>query len=1097
MNRHLTLIAVLCLGSLFSTAQENNPLINSAEAIQAGVKLYDDGKYKEALKEYQKVKAGDTNYVWAQYEMALTCATDSQFTWGIKICEDALAGIKERERCPELLTQYGILLDYDGQQERSLKIFDSAIAVYPAYTMLYVSKGTTLLRMKKYKEAEKVFKQTLLINPFSASAHYKLGLCALNQGNIVPAYLSLVANLLMEPEGRFAMNSISLLDNIAKGKDDIVELVNKRTEEPDENFRMIEQIVLSKIALDKNYKSIINLDDPISRQLQVICEKLSFEAGDKDYWMQFYVPFFKKAFEEKQFEYLVNYAFSGVSLPAIKEYNRKRKKDIEAFTTGLVEYLKIIRSTRELDVAKRTTSGAYYHYENGSLIGKGATTNNGEKLTGPWEFYFAAGNKKATGLYNEKGEKEGDWKYYYFNGQVKGEEFYRGGKQEGKETYYFDHGVVSSRASYKNGDADGEHIIYYRDGIVKAIEQYQNGKLNGIRKSFTTAGLLQSEVNYVNGVQNGGFKTFHANGKLESEGKYVDDKLSGPYKAWYDDGVVSVTAQYDQDKPTGEMKKYHENGKLKSVENYVNGVVEGEYISYYDNGQINTKYTNKKGKTDGDIQYYDKDGKLYSTVTFDNDKPKVAKYFDKTGKQISISEVSKGKLDLTTYRADGSKKVFTPYSIKGEVNGTQVFYFGSGKEKETNTYVNSELTGPSISYFPNGQKSIASTYSAGKKDGYYISWFLHGTKQEEGWYAADELQGEWLTYNEQGVVVSRTNFLNGELNGIKTAYWPNGKLESETLYDMGTLLEMTEYDTTGKVLNKVKLKNGTGKFTSLYITGKLCSEGNYVNGNLEGLYKHYYFDGSTQVLQYFKNGLRDSIYRSYNYGGKLSAEGMYKLGDKTGTWKYYHEDGSLSRTEEFKGGKLHGTRTYFFKNGKPDTEIAYKNGDRDGLYKKYSEEGVLVYQMRYDEDVLAGYSYLDKNNQLVPEIPLVQGNGAVRSFYPNGNAAVAVEYVEGSQHGNYKLYHTNGKLSLENTENYGNSEGQLKEYYADGTLRSVYSYLHDNTHGPYKEYNEKGVLIEEGGSYNGNDHGEIRYYDESGKLKQTRIYYYGNLLSVK
>lgn len=1097
MNRHLTLFAVLCLGSLFTTAQENNPLINSAEAIQAGIKLYDDGKYKEALKEYQKVKTGDTNYVWALYEMALTCATDSQFTLGIKISEQALACNSERERCPELLAQYGNLLDYDGQQERSLQIYDSALAIYPAYTMLYIGKGTTLLRMKKYREAEKVFKQTLLISPFSASAHYKLGLCALNQGNIVPAYLSLVANLIMEPEGRFAMNSISLLDNIAKGKDDIMELVNKRTEEPDENFRLIEQIVLSKIALDKNYKSIINLDDPISRQLQVICEKLSFDGGDKDFWMQFYVPFFRKAFDDKKFEYLINYAFSGVNIPAIKEFNRKKKKDIEAFTTELVEYLKVIRTTRELEVAKRNTSGTCYYYENGSLVGKGVTKNNGEQLTGPWEFYFPAGNKKALGLYNEKGEKEGDWKYYYFNGQVKGEENYRSGKQEGKETYYFDHGIVSSRANYKNGEADGEHITYYRDGVIKAIEQYQNGKLNGIRKSFTTTGLLQSEVTYVNGVQNGSFKTYHANGKVESEGKYVDDKLSGPYKAWYNDGAVSVTAQYDQDKPTGEMKKYHENGKLKSVENYVNGVVEGEYISYYDNGQINAKYTNKKGKIDGDIQYYDKDGKLFSTVTFENDKPKAAKFFDKAGKQISISEVSKGKLDVVAYRPDGSKKVFTPYSSKGEINGIQVFYFASGKEKETNTYVNSELTGASVSYFPNGQKSIASTYSAGKKDGYYTAWFLHGTKQEEGWYKNDELQGEWLTYNEQGVLVSRTSFLNGELNGLKTAYWPNGKLESETLYDMGTLLEMTEYDTTGKVLNKVKLKNGNGKFTSLYVTGKLCSEGNYVNGNLEGLYKHYFFDGSTQVLQYFKKGLRDSIYKSYNYGGKLSAEGLYNLGDKAGAWKYYREDGSLSRTEEYKGGKLHGTRTYFFKNGKPDTEIAYKNGDREGLNKKYSEDGALVYQMRYDEDILTGYSYLDKNNQLVPEIPLVQGNGAVKSFFPNGNAGVVVDYVEGNQHGNYKLYYPNGKLCLENTENYGNSEGQLKEYYADGTLRSVYNYLHDNTHGPYKEYNAKGVLVEEGGSYNGNNHGEIRYYDDNGKLKQTRIYYYGNLLSVQ
>ena len=61
MTRYVALFAVLSLGSLYSIAQENNPLINSAEAIKAGIKLYDEDKYKEAFKEYQKVKSGDTN----------------------------------------------------------------------------------------------------------------------------------------------------------------------------------------------------------------------------------------------------------------------------------------------------------------------------------------------------------------------------------------------------------------------------------------------------------------------------------------------------------------------------------------------------------------------------------------------------------------------------------------------------------------------------------------------------------------------------------------------------------------------------------------------------------------------------------------------------------------------------------------------------------------------------------------------------------------------------------------------------------------------------------------------------------------------------
>src|SRR5262245_46283126 len=98
MNRHVILYSVLCLTSLYSVAQENNPLINSGQVIEAGIKLHDDGKYKEALKEYQKVPVGDTNYVWALYEMTLTCASDSQYTLGVNVCEKALKLNTDPER---------------------------------------------------------------------------------------------------------------------------------------------------------------------------------------------------------------------------------------------------------------------------------------------------------------------------------------------------------------------------------------------------------------------------------------------------------------------------------------------------------------------------------------------------------------------------------------------------------------------------------------------------------------------------------------------------------------------------------------------------------------------------------------------------------------------------------------------------------------------------------------------------------------------------------------------------------------------------------------------------------------------------------------
>jgi antitoxin component YwqK of YwqJK toxin-antitoxin module len=196
-------------------------------------------------------------------------------------------------------------------------------------------------------------------------------------------------------------------------------------------------------------------------------------------------------------------------------------------------------------------------------------------------------------------------------------------------------------------------------------------------------------------------------------------------------------------------------------------------------------------------------------------------------------------------------------------------------------------------------------------------------------------------------------------------------------------------------------------------------------------------------------------------------------------------------------GKLHGKRIYYFKNGKPESEVSYEMGDRRGFYKKYTEEGQLVYQMHFEDDMPVGYSYPGSNNELIPEIPMPGGCGKFNPLFPNGKTAVEVNYVDGAQHGNYKYYHPGGKLLLENTENYGNSEGILKEYYADGTQRTIFNYLHDTLHGNYKEFNTKGTLVEEGNFYNGDNHGEFHYFDDNGKLKQVRFYYYGQLLSVK
>ncbi|KIC93538.1 tetratricopeptide repeat protein [Flavihumibacter solisilvae] len=1088
-------VALVCLSNL--SAQEKNPLINSGKIIEDGIKLHDEGKYKEAIDLYSKVNRSDTNYVYALYELALSYSADSQYQKGLQVVERAMAEKTDRERLPELLTQYGNLVDNLGDPQRALHIYDSALRIYPAYNMLYLNKGTTLMRLEKFKEAETAFQQCLLIDPYTASAHYKLGIVSIQQGLLVPSMLSFMSYLIISPEGQYSNTSITILNSIAKNTDEINGYVSNRTVEQAEEYSLPEQILQSKIALDKKYKPIIKLDDAISRQIQVVLEKLDFAEGSSDFWMQFYMPLYSKLFRSGKFEHLVNYMFSGVNLPEIKSYNKKNKKEIDALIEEIVAYLNKIRSTRELIFAKRDASEIYYHYSGGKFTGKGKTTNNNETFVGDWIFYYPGGNIKSKGRFDSKGELDGPWEYYFANGDLKVQVSYTNGKQNGNEVYYYQNGQVSSRAGYQNDNLEAEGTRYFYSGRTHVIANYGDGKLQGERKRFFSNGGLMSVESYANDRSNGNFKTYYKSGRKESEGTYVDGELSGFYKAWHENGTLATDGQYTKDKPTGTWKRFHDNGKLNTSQSYVDGTAEGLYEEYYDNGQLFSKYSYKKGSPDGEVKYFDEDGKMFSVFFFENGKLKTARYYDKSGKLISTSEAKGNKLSLTKFYPQGMQRTQVEYNGMGNAEGIQTDYFHSGKVSQTSEYHEGSLNGTSTGYYANGKVSSIVNYKDDKKHGYCKNYFEHGGIQSEGWYQDNVAEGPWLYYDELGNISAVSYFFNDELDGHKDEFYVNGQMEYDTKYTSGVMEEMTQYDTTGKVIHRVEMKKGSGKFSGVHLNGKTAFEGNYVQGQFEGLYRFYFFDGSPYVIQYYKKGELDSTYKNYYYGGQPGVEGQYQMGKKSGLWKYYNRQGKLTYSEEYIDGQLHGFATYYFDNGKTDLEVPYEKGLRHGFARKFDPSGNLAYQLRYKDDLQVGYSYLDKTGNLVPEVPILAGNGKLKSFYQNGSQAVENEFRDGKIHGLNKILFANGKTWYERVDAYGITDGPIREYYENGQLKSDHSFVNDVRHGPYKEYTEKGLLREEGTFYNGNYHGQVKIYDLNGKLKETHNYYHGKLLSVK
>lgn len=80
-------------------------------------------------------------------------------------------------------------------------------------------------------------------------------------------------------------------------------------------------------------------------------------------------------------------------------------------------------------------------------------------------------------------------KYYYSDGRLKAETFYKNGKLEGIANYYYETGDLKAREFYKNNQLHGLSKWYYESGELKSERYYQDGSLVS-RKEYDKSGIL-------------------------------------------------------------------------------------------------------------------------------------------------------------------------------------------------------------------------------------------------------------------------------------------------------------------------------------------------------------------------------------------------------------------------------------------------------------------------------------------------------------------------------------------------------------------------------------------------------------------------------
>jgi len=1097
-----TLILIIAT-FLFSEAQAQIPYIDSKEQLQKGIEFYDKGDYKKSIEQYRQINECDTNYLLAVYETVLSLEADSSFKEAKLLALDGLKMPKSDKR--QFLLALAGAFDYMQQTDSALVIYDSLIKLYPNDHQAWYEKGIVYFRKKNYEKAIPYFQQSLIINPSHFKSHYMLGMIYALQGRLSEALIAFDASLLMTQNADLAKQSITLISSIVEETDEVVKLYHEKAEQySDPMFDELDQLINSKLALSSDYKLKINLNDNVFRQSQVVMEKLKYDPADTNFVMQFYVPLLADVFAKDMFENYMLLLFSGYGYENVDNLAKKKSGEMDDIKNLVFPYFTNIQATRELNYAKRKkTPEKYHYYANDNLIVIGASVQKGKEkimITGDVVTYRNNNHTLASrGHFNNNGEKDGWWTYYYSTGKPSSREFYRNDKiMDSLFTYY------------SNGNLERLTTRDHEGNITSQYDYKYNGWLSDIRK-IRPDKTIEEQSYYINGqpevklvydgdkVKDGTYTFYHRNGKIKKIVTIEDGKTNGTFKTFFDNGNPDVTSGYSRGKLDGPYLIYYQSGGVKEKYTCANDKATGPYENYYEDGKLSETGVYNKGSKE-EVKKYSNTGHLYGVMDLKNDVPYRITFFNEDSQVVYDKESKDGIYDYPLYYANGNKSVDMKINENGFRNGLLTFYYTTGAKSEETNYKTGKLDGTSVSFYKNGQVKNEENYISDMKDGYFKSYFNNGILKKEGWYKEDKKQGLWRFYHVNGTLSYEQYFQDDEINGYSKEYNINGTLADKYIHSFGMPVAHICYDTGGVKTDSVcyNLRGGTCKVT--HWQGKAGSpdlEYNTKYGNTDGTCMFRYVNGAAWSKSKYIDGTRDSVSVNYFPDGTLRSKGSYHNGDKTGEWKYYNEAGDITREEQYNNtGDLDGITKSYAPGNSLRVEYSYKDGSKDGPQKYFGETGRTALILYYDDGDLAGYSYEGKDGKMQPEIKIKNGTAKITAYYSNGQKSAETEFEQNMIKGSLKIFYSNGQLAEERNVKCFDLDGPFKRYNPDGKLAYEATYKDDEELGAERSYDKNGKLVIEANYYYGELHGPVTITDPATNNTRTYNYHYGQLTSA-
>lgn len=1080
--KNIFIAFILGLSSVTYSQTDYSFVYDSEAFLKEGIHLYEEGKYQDAIKAFDKIVKNDPKFYSAQYEKALALSASEDKEAAKAFYEEAYnKGYMKEE--PEFYMAYGSFLSDQKDYEKSEKMFLESLKTFPNSSTLFYNLALLYVRKEERQKSVDYLEKAITINPNHVGSHYLLGLIALEDGRVTEGSLALLAYLTLVSEGKGCENAILKLN--AKFAENYLEKSKLVFSKSGDNFEEIDVILRNSLPLKSAYKINSTIDDVITRQVQAIAEYAVDHKMENGFFETTYIPFLADIIKKKQFEGFSYHILLGMKDQLGKKLSSQNKK-ITAFHENYIskDFWQVF-AKRNIDLFGKQEQVVVY-LENGKpyLLGK-----------------------------EENGKKVGKYKVLNSSGNMVSELNLVNDQLDGLQKYYDNKGRLTEEKNYSKGKAEGKRTKYYENGNIEFVENYKNDMLEGISTSYYINGGKNCEVNFVNNERDGALICLYENGTKKSEINYSKGKLHGNYIQYDNAGNISSTYPYTMEKIDGKVYEYYNGKVLKSEIEYKAGTISSPYKSYFANGTLKeeTTYVNNNpakaiiNLANGKKSYetlYDKEGYVATNNYYNgNDAP----YFQETLKRGEIKSALQFELGKPKpTEVPVSKGTYVMKSLEGSVltkgnyekgikKGEWNYFYTTGALNTQESYENGTRTGLARTFNPDTRPSSVFNYVNDTISGVYES-FENGRLANVYHYKNGELNGLHKSFYPDGSILSENFYSDGTLYKSFN-YWQNGNINLMTRYINNTPVKMESYSTEGKKLNEVNYTNKNGKMTTLYNNGIEIHEYTLTNGLFEGKYLVKDKNGKTRSESSFTNGIRNGKSAVYGPTGGLQVERNYYAGKPDGISKYYDIAGNLRMSDNYILGNNTGLLTRYFHNKGKFLEYNQLDGDIEGEAKYYNQKGDNILILGYQNNALVYYIKLDKDGKLTEKTPIAAQTAKIISSYTDGKTAIEINFVKGNIDGKLIVNNQEGKPEFEANYDMDLLSGPRIEYYPNGKIYKKENFKNSYFEGVQEFFKEDGKPLLTAEYKNDELHGLCKIYT-NGVVSQTQRYDSDELIEI-